>query len=57
MMSDEARKRFPGSDDLPSGVLLYALYAADGRALALTDSQGAAFGHAIGEDLKIASVH
>ena len=41
----------------PKGINLFSLHAADGTPLALTDTRQAAVGHAIDDDLEIASVH
>jgi hypothetical protein len=57
MTHDEAKELFPAVEGLPTGIDLYALHAADGTPLVLTDSHQAAVGHAIGDELEIASVH
>ena len=57
MTSDEAREMFPAIEGLPAGISLFALHGADGTPIALTDSHQAAIGHAIGDELEIASVH
>ena len=57
MSSDEAKQMYPSIDDLPSGIQLFALQAADGTPIALTDSLHAAMGHAIGDELEVASLH
>jgi hypothetical protein len=57
MSSDEAKRVYPSVDDLPSGIQLYALHAADGSPIALTDSLQAAMGHAIGDDLQVTSIN
>jgi len=57
MTSDEAREMFPAIEGLPAGINLFALHAADGTPLALTDSHQAAVGHALEDELEIASVH
>lgn len=57
MTSDEAHQMYPAIQGLPDGINLYALHAADGTPLALTDSMQAALGHALGDELEIASVH
>ncbi len=57
MTTDEARAMFPAVEEMPTGVNLYALHAADGTPLALTDSMSAAMGQAIGDELEIASLH
>jgi len=54
---DEAQRLFPAVDGLPQGINLFSLHAADGTPIALTDSRQAAMGHALGDDLAIASVH
>jgi len=57
MTSEEARRMFPAVEGLPNGIDLFALHAADGTPIALTDSRQAAVSHAIGDELEIASVH
>lgn len=57
MTSEQARERFPSIDNLPKGLTLYALHAADGTPIALTDTRQAAMSHALGDDLEIATVH
>jgi hypothetical protein len=57
MTHDEAKELFPAVDNLPEGIDLYSLHAADGTPLILTDSRSAAIGHAIGDELEIAAVH
>lgn len=57
MTSAEARRMFPSVKGLPRGIDLFALHAADGTPIALTDSLQAAVGHAIDGELEIASLH
>ncbi|HYN26721.1 MAG TPA: DUF1150 domain-containing protein [Burkholderiales bacterium] len=57
MTPDEAKELFPAVEGLPTGIDLYALHAADGTPLVLTDSHQAAVGHAMGDELEIASVN
>jgi hypothetical protein len=57
MTADEAKQMFPAVEGIPSGISLYALHAADGTPIALTDSRQSALGHAMGDELEIASVH
>jgi hypothetical protein len=57
LTSDEASRMFPAIEGLPKGINLFSLHAADGTPLALTDTRQAAIGHAIDDDLEIASVH
>lgn len=54
---DQARNLFPSVEGLPAGIRLFALHAADGTPLALTDSRQAALSHALDGELSIASVH
>lgn len=54
---DEAKRMFPAVLDLPAGITLYALHAADGTPIALTDTRQAALSHAMDGELEIASVH
>lgn len=53
----EAREMFPAVEGLPSGIDLYALHAADGTPIALTDTRQAALSHAMDGELSVASVH
>ena len=57
LTTDEAREMFPAIEGIPAGINLYALHAADGTPIALTDSHQAAIGHAMGDELEIASLH
>jgi hypothetical protein len=57
MTADEAKEAFPTVEGIPTGISLYALHAADGTPIALTDSRQSALGHAMGDELEIASVH
>ncbi len=57
LTSEEAKEMFPAIEGLPQGINLFALHAADGTPLALTDSHQAAVGHAMGDELEIASLH
>ena len=57
MTSDQAKEMFPAVEGIPADIDLFALHAADGTPLALTDSRQAAMGHAMGDELEIASLH
>ena len=57
MSSDEAHRMFPSVTGLPDGSNIFALHSADGTPLALTDSRQAAMGHAMGDQLVVASIH
>lgn len=57
MTQDDAKRLFPAIEGIPPGVNLYALHAADGTPIALTDTRQAALSHAMDGELFIASVH
>ena len=57
LTSEEAQEAFPTVDDLPDGIDLFALLAADGTPLVMTDDEGTAISHAIGDDLELAQLH
>ena len=57
LTADEAQRMFPAVNELPSGINLYALHAADGTPIALTDTKQAALSHAMDGELLIASIH
>ena len=57
MTADQAKQAFPAVEGIPTGISLYALHAADGTPIALTDSRSSALGHAMGDELEIASIH
>jgi hypothetical protein len=57
MSSDEANLMYPAVKGLPKGIELFALHAADGTPIALTDSRQAAIGHAMGDQLMVESLH
>ncbi len=57
LTSDQARRMFPAVENLPKGINVYALQAADGTPIALTDTRQAALSHAMDGELAIASLH
>jgi hypothetical protein len=57
LSSEEAQAAYPSIDDLPEGLSLFALHAADGTPIALTDDMGTAIEHAMGDELEIAPLH
>ena len=57
LSADDAKRIFPAIEGLPAGVSLYALHAADGTPIALTDTRQAALSHAFEGELVVASVH
>jgi hypothetical protein len=54
---EEARKQFPQTPQLAPGTLLYALHAADGTPILLTDSREAAVANAWRQELETVSLH
>ena len=52
--SEDVQKQFP---QLAPGTLLYALHAADGTPIMLTDSREAAIANAWSQELETVSVH
>ncbi|MGI9522826.1 MAG: DUF1150 family protein [Hyphomicrobiaceae bacterium] len=57
LTSEEALEAYPSIEELPKGINIYALHAADGSPIALTDDKGVAIEQAMGEELEIASLH
>jgi hypothetical protein len=57
LSSAQAKALFPAVAGIPVGIDLYSLHAADGTPIALTDSRQAAVGHAMDDQLEIASLH
>ena len=57
LTAEEAQSMLPTIAAIPAGTSLYALYAADGTPIALTDSRQAAVRHALGDALEVASLH
>jgi hypothetical protein len=57
LTSEEARAMFPTVEGLPKGISLFSLHGADGTPIALTDTIQAAMGHAMEDELAIASLH
>jgi len=57
MTPEQAKAMFPAIEGIPAGINLFALHAADGTPIALTDSRQAAVGHAMGDELEIAAIH
>ena len=55
--SEDVRKQFPQAPRLAPGTLLYALHAADGTPIMLTDSREAAVANAWSQELETVSVH
>ena len=55
--SEDVAKQFPQAPQLAPGSLLYALHAADGTPIMLTDSREAAIANAWSNELQAVSVH
>lgn len=55
--SDELRGRFPGLPELASGLELWALFAANGQPILLTDQRDSALAGALQNDLTPVSIH
>jgi hypothetical protein len=57
IQSENVRSLFPQAPDLAPGVQLFALHAADGTPIMLTDSREAAVANAWSQELETVSVH
>ena len=57
IQSENVRNLFPQAPDLAPGVQLFALHAADGTPIMLTDSREAAVANAWSQELETVSVH
>jgi hypothetical protein len=55
--SEDVQRQFPQAPQLAPGTLLYALHAADGTPILLTDSREAAIANAWSQELETVSVH
>jgi hypothetical protein len=55
--SEDVQREFPQAPALEPGTLLYALHAADGTPIMLTDSREAALANAWSQELETVSVH
>ena len=55
--SEDVQKMFPQAPEIAPGTLLYALHAADGTPIMLTDSREAAVANAWSNELETVSVH
>jgi hypothetical protein len=55
--SEDVQKQFPQAPQLAPGTELYALHAADGTPIMLTDSREAAIANAWSQELETVSVH
>ncbi len=57
LSSAEAKAMFPTVKGLPKNTSLFSLHGADGTPIALTDTIQAAVGHAMEDELAIASLN
>ena len=55
--SEDVQKQFPQAPQLAPGTLLYALHAADGTPIMVTDTREAAVASALTHELETVSVH
>jgi hypothetical protein len=55
--SEDVQRQFPQAPQLAAGTMLYALHAADGTPIMLTDSREAAVANAWSQELEAVSVH
>jgi hypothetical protein len=55
--SEDVRAMFPQAPDVAPGLKLFALHAADGTPIMLTDSREAALANAWSHELEAVSVH
>ncbi len=55
--SEDVPNLFPQAPKVESGATLFALYAADGTPMMLTDSREAAIANAWSQELEMVSVH
>ena len=57
ILSEDVRKLFPQAPKIAPGIKLFALHAADGTPMMLTDSREAAIANAWSQELQTVSVH
>ena len=55
--SEDVAKQFPQAPELQPGIMLFALHAADGTPIMLTDTREAALANAWSQELEPVSVH
>ena len=55
--SEDVAKQFPQAPELAPGIVLFALHAADGTPIMLTDTREAAIANAWSQELEAVSVH
>ncbi len=57
ILSEDVRKLFPQAPQIAPGIKLFALHAADGTPIMLTDTREAAIANAWSQELETVSVH
>jgi hypothetical protein len=57
IQSEDVRKLFPQAPQIAPGIKLFALHAADGTPIMLTDTREAAVANAWSQELQAVSVH
>ncbi len=55
--SDDLKSKFPGLPEIESGLRLWALFAANGQPIMLTDEKSSAVASAMQHDLTPVSIH
>jgi hypothetical protein len=55
--SEDLRRLFPAAPPVQPGLELFALLAADGTPIVITDSRDAAIANAVSHELEMVSVH
>jgi hypothetical protein len=55
--SDDLKTKFPGLPEIDSGLRLWALFAANGQPIMLTDEKSSALASAMQHDLTPVSIH
>ena len=55
--SEDVAKQFPQAPEMAPGIMLFALHAADGTPIMLTDTREAALANAWSQELEPVSVH
>jgi hypothetical protein len=57
MLSEDVNRIFPGTPPIEPGLKLFALLAADGTPILISDSRDAALANAMEHDLRTVAVH
>lgn len=55
--SEDVAKQFPQAPEMAPGIMLFALHAADGTPIMVTDTREAAVANAWSQELEAVSVH